>query len=208
MAVSRRAYEQHVFINCPFDREYAPIFEAIVFAIVDCGFEPVCARQRINSAEFRLEKITEMIGSCRYSIHDLSRTEVDARYSLPRFNMPLELGITIRCAKFGAGRHRRKTALILDRRRYRYHKFISDISGQDISEHGNRPSRAVAAVRNWLRSVSGIVDMPGGEYVMTRYRRFRRDLPNAATRVRLNVRRLTYDDYCFAIALWLKENVR
>jgi hypothetical protein len=28
----RDEYEQNVFIDCPFDAEYAPIFEAIVFA--------------------------------------------------------------------------------------------------------------------------------------------------------------------------------
>ena len=29
-----------VFVNCPFDAEYWPIFEAIVFGILDCGFTP------------------------------------------------------------------------------------------------------------------------------------------------------------------------
>jgi len=208
MPVSVGIYERNVFINCPFDRQYAPIFDAIVFAIFDCGFRPLCARERMNSAQLRLEKIAEMISDSRYSIHDLSRTEVDERYSLPRFNMPLELGIAIGCAKFGVGRHRRKTALILDRRRYRYHKFISDISGQDISEHGNRPGRAIEAVRNWLHAESGLVEMPGGEYIAVRYRRFRRDLPRMTGRAHLNVRRLTYLDYCNLIAAWLKRTAR
>jgi hypothetical protein len=44
MAVSKRIYEQNVFINCLFDRDYAVIFDAIVFAVTDCGFRPVCAR--------------------------------------------------------------------------------------------------------------------------------------------------------------------
>src|SRR5258708_31957290 len=155
MAVSIRTYEQNVFINCPFDRDYAVLFDAIVFAVFDCGFRPVCARERMNGAQVRLDKITNFIRDCRYSIHDLSRTEVYGRYSLPRFNMPLELGIALGCSKFGAGRQRRKTALILDRRQYRYHKFISDIAGQDICEHNNRPSRAIEAVRDWLRAESG-----------------------------------------------------
>lgn len=33
-----RTYENSVFINCPFDPEYWPLFEAIVFAAYDCGF--------------------------------------------------------------------------------------------------------------------------------------------------------------------------
>jgi len=29
-----------VFTNCPFDRDYWPLFEALVFCVVDCGFVP------------------------------------------------------------------------------------------------------------------------------------------------------------------------
>jgi hypothetical protein len=208
MAVSGRVYEQNVFINCPFDRDYAPIFDAVVFAVFDCGFRPVCARERMNSAQVRIDKITDFIRDSRYSIHDLSRTEIDERYSLPRFNMPLELGIALGCTKFGAGRQRRKTTLILDRRRYRYHKFISDIAGQDVGEHNNRPSRAIAVVRDWLRTESGLLDIPGAEYINVRYRRFKRSLPAIAALAHLNPRRLTYVDYCYTISEWLKTNAR
>jgi hypothetical protein len=86
-------YEQNVFINCPFDREYASIFEAIVFAVNDAGFRPKCARERLDSSQIRLQKIAALISASRYSIHDLSRTELDDINALPRFNMPLELGI-------------------------------------------------------------------------------------------------------------------
>ena len=30
MTVSRRQYEQNVFINCPFDAQYTPIFERLL----------------------------------------------------------------------------------------------------------------------------------------------------------------------------------
>ena len=70
-------YEQNVFINCPFDADYAPMFEAIVFAVSDAGFRPKCARERLDSSQIRLQKITELISSSRYSIHDLSRTTLD-----------------------------------------------------------------------------------------------------------------------------------
>jgi len=208
MAVSKRVYEQNVFINCPFDRDYTPIFDAVVFAVFDCGFRPLCARERMNSAQVRIDKITDLIRDARYSIHDLSRTEVDERYSLPRFNMPLELGIALGCMKFGAGRQRQKSALILDRHRYRYHKFVSDIAGQDVSEHGNRPERAIEVVRNWLRTESGLLDIPGAEYIRSRYRRFKRNLPEIASVAHLNPRRLTYVDYCYTISEWLKTNAR
>jgi hypothetical protein len=65
-------FDRNVFINCPFDLEYAPIFEAIVFAVHDAGFRPKCARERLDSGEIRLQKIVELIRASRYSIHDLS----------------------------------------------------------------------------------------------------------------------------------------
>lgn len=207
MTVSRGQYEQNVFINCPFDAQYTPIFEALVFAVFDCGFRPTCARERMNSAQVRLDRITNLIGEARYSIHDLSRTEPDERYSLPRFNMPLELGIALGCRSFGAGRQRAKTVIVLDRRRHRYHKFVSDISGQDISEHQNRPGKAVEAVRNWLRTESGL-DIPGAEYIMRRYRRFRRELPGIAALANLSHQRLTFVDYCALIYKWLQTAKR
>src|SRR5262249_5963635 len=33
---------------------------------------------------------------CKYGIHDISRTEVTSASGLPRFNMPLELGVVFR----------------------------------------------------------------------------------------------------------------
>lgn len=68
-------YARSVFINCPFDDDYVPIFEAIVFTIQALGFEPVSARTRINSGEVRLLKIARLIRTCRYSVHDLPRTD-------------------------------------------------------------------------------------------------------------------------------------
>lgn len=208
MAVPTSRYDQNVFINCPFDRQYGPLFDAIVFAITDCGFRPVCARERMNSAEIRLDKITDLIRDSRYSIHDLSRTEIDERYSLPRFNMPLELGIVLGCAKFGSARQRRKSVLILDRRQHRYQKFVSDISGQDIHEHRNRPDLVIQAVRDFLRVESELNDIPGWEYIRDRFRRFKRDLPEIAKVGHLNPARLTYADYCEMIKRWLELNAR
>src|SRR6266545_4234952 len=106
-------YDKTVFINCPFDSSYAPLFEAIVFAVHDAGFRPKCARERLDSSEIRLQKIVELIRASRYSIHDLSRTELDQATALPRFNMPLELGIDLGCKSFSSA-HRLKSLLIFD----------------------------------------------------------------------------------------------
>src|SRR4051794_11626672 len=178
----------------------------MIFTIFDCGFRPVCARERMNSAQMRLDKILGMIRDSQYSIHDLSRTALDPHFSLPRFNMPFELGIAVGCSRFGAGKQRAKSILIVDARRHRYQRFISDIAGQDISEHRNRVPRLIEVVRDWLRTESRLTDIPSAEFIVRRYRAFRKDLSRVATVVRLDADRLTYLDYCFTISEWLKIN--
>jgi hypothetical protein len=119
-----------VFINCPFDEHYQPLFEAIVFCVAACGFVPRCTLELTDAGEVRIENIYRLIAQCNHSIHDISRTEVeDQPYRLPRFNMPLELGIFLGAKRFG-GRSSRKRCLIMDRAPYRYKRFISDIGGQ------------------------------------------------------------------------------
>lgn len=44
----------------------------------------------------------------------------------------------------------------MDRELYRYQKFLSDIAGQDIIEHGNRVNNIVQHVRDFLRNCTGI----------------------------------------------------
>jgi hypothetical protein len=201
----RDEYDRNVFINCPFDPDYTPIFEAVVFAVNAAGFRATCARERLDSSEIRLQKIIDMIGACRYSIHDLSRTVLDEANSLPRFNMPLELGIDLGCKAFSPDR-RDKSLLIFDSEQYRFQKFVSDIGGQDIHQHGNSPKTAVTRVRNWLRTESGRETIPGGTDIFARYETFRRDLPGLCAGFRLDVAELTFADFAFTIATWLDSN--
>ena len=42
-ATGAAAYDENIFLNCPFDDAYKPIFEALVFAAFDCGYVPRCA---------------------------------------------------------------------------------------------------------------------------------------------------------------------
>lgn len=203
--MDNEGYDQNVFINCPFDAEYAPIFEAIVFAVSDAGFRPKCARERLDSSEIRLQKIIHLISSSRFSIHDLSRTTLDDSNALPRFNMPLELGIDLGCKAF----HPRcvdKSLLIFDSEQYRFQKFVSDLSGQDIHQHGNDARTAVTRVRNWLRTESGRSVMPGGAVIFSRYEAFRADLPQICATLRLDLTDLTFVDLSFTVAMWLAEH--
>jgi hypothetical protein len=197
---------QHVFINCPFDADYTSLFEAIVFAVSDCGFRPRCALEIDDGSQIRIEKIFNIISDCRFGIHDISKTELDETTHLPRFNMPLELGMFLGAKKYGPDEQREKICLILDRESYRYQKFISDISGQDIRSHGNDPRTTISIVRNWLRSASPSIGMPGGEAIGARYDVFRRELPSLCRNLRLQTDELTFVDYTWLVTGWLNEN--
>lgn len=93
--------DKDVFINCPFSPDYSEFFQAIVFAVVRSGYTPRCARENDDGGEVRIEKICRIIRECRYGVHDISNTELDAASGLPRFNMPLELGLFLGARNFG-----------------------------------------------------------------------------------------------------------
>jgi hypothetical protein len=122
-------YDTSVFINCPFDAEYQQLFEALVFAVYECGFIARSARESRDASQVRIDKIFRIISECRYGIHDISRTELDGISRLPRFNMPLELGMFLAAKYYGNKREREKVCLVLDREKHRYQKFCSDIGG-------------------------------------------------------------------------------
>ena len=193
-----------VFINCPFDQQYQPLFEAIVFCVVACGFVPRCTLDLTDAGEVRIENIYRLIAQCNHGIHDISRTEVAGQpYRLPRFNMPLELGIFLGAKRFG-GRTAKKRCLIMDREPYRYKRFISDIGGQDIKAHGRSRVKAIRHVRDWLQSVPGKAAIPGGMKIPQDYHRFRRELPVIAEEAQLDPAQLTFIDYLQLVTSWLK----
>ena len=125
---------------------------------------------------------------------------------LPRFNMPLELGLFLGCKRFGEDAQRRKAALILDVEQYRYQAFISDISGQDIHAHNGEPEDAIREVRRWLAVASKRKGLPGGADIVNRYRRFRADLHDLCRAARLEPDELTFKDLTRLIVGWLRTN--
>ncbi len=194
----------HVFINCPFDKGYRPIFYAIVFAVYDLGLVARCALEEDDAGKARLSKIQRIIGECRFGIHDLSAVELDAVTRLPRFNMPLELGLFLGCKRFGPDDQRKKISLILDKDQYRYRAFISDISGQDVHSHQGNSERAIAEVRDWFRAASRRKHLPGAAAIIGHYRRFRNELPDICEVLKLDPDRLTFLDLSTAITTWLR----
>ena len=201
-------YDYDVFINCPFDPEYRSVLDALVFVVHDCGFQARCALEIDDSGRVRIENIVELIRECRYGIHDISRTELDTENRLPRFNMPLELGLFLGATRFGSSKQKNKRSLILDREPYRYQTFISDIAGQDIKSHGGDPEVAIRRVRDWLRNspiISGL-SIPGSQRIVERYRLFREELPELCRRSHLDPDDLIFNDFTACVSEWLKEN--
>jgi len=203
--LTARLRARDVFINCPFDTGYRSIFRAIVFAINDLGFVVRCALEVDDAGEVRLTKILRLIGQCAYGVHDISAVGLSAQSGLPRFNMPLELGLDLGCRWFGSKAQRTKSCLILDTEPYRYRASVSDISGQDIHVHGGDPDRAIVEVRDWLVNASRARRMPGGAEIVARYTRFRRDLPRMCRALKRREQDLTFFDYSEMVSVWLRE---
>lgn len=69
--------------------------------------------------------------------------------------MPFELGIDYGCHQF-SNHHRGKRILILEEKRFRYQRAISDLAGCDIEPHEGDYQKAIRKVRNWLVSEADI----------------------------------------------------
>jgi hypothetical protein len=200
-------YDNSVFLNCPFDATYRPLFEAVTFAVYDCGFMPRCALEIEDGSQVRIEKINGIIRRCRLAVHDISRTQLDTATRLPRFNMPFEFGIFVGAKMFGAKEQRRKACIVFDRERYRYQAFLSDIAGQDIRGHGRSVPVAIQQLRDFLSThCAHDVLLPGGDALFSRYRMFRRALPASCRRRRLDPARLTFRDLTVLIVGWIDIN--
>jgi len=207
--MAERQYEKDVFVNCPLDTDYRPLLQAIVFTIHDCGFAARSALEVTDTSQIRIEKISAIIAACKFGLHDISRTDLDRDTGLPRFNMPLELGLFLGAKRFGIGKQKAKNCLVLDVDRYRYQKFISDIAGQDIVAHGGTVVQAIRVVRDWLSDAGGAAEkLPGGAAMMLRYQIFRYDLPGMSMRRGVDPEEMTFNEYVLRVEEWLAVQAR
>ncbi len=133
------SFDKNVFINCPFDEEYRPLFESIIFTTLYLGFNPVFSRT-LSSGTVRIDQLIDLIRGSKWGIHDISRNEMNKPL---RFNMPFELGIDIGAFHFGSKNTSTKIIAILETEQYDYQKILSDIAGQDIFAHNDDPFMAV-----------------------------------------------------------------
>lgn len=195
--------DEDVFINCPFSADYAEKFNAITFTVIRSGLTPRCAREADDAGENRFDKICRIIKASRFGVHDISKTELDAGSGLPRFNMPLELGLFLGARKFGGRTQSTKRTLVLDREPYRYQQFISDIAGQDIHAHGDETGRLIEEVATWLRDAAQDPRVPGGRAIAEEFAEFTAQVPAICAAQRLHPEELTFLDYRAMATQWI-----
>lgn len=147
-----------VFINCPYDKKYKHFFVLIVFYCFYFGYEPIFASQ-IGGAESRIDKIIKMIKECDFGIHDISKVYLPEKDTLPRYNMPFELGLDFMLKHSSETRNK---LLILDGEQYQYLKTISDLSGCDIIGHNNDEIKLINALRDFFMGFNQYDKVPKG----------------------------------------------
>lgn len=125
-----------MFLNVPYDEAFGDLFLAYIVGLTAYGLTPR-ATLEIPGGARRLDRIVQLIGECRYSIHDLSRVEIDpADPPTPRFNMPFELGLAVAWDRLLPGR---QTWFVLESKSHRLAKSLSDLGGTDIYVHNATP---------------------------------------------------------------------
>lgn len=158
--------ETSVFINCPFDSEYRPIFDAIVFSSLCCGFLPRCALETGSVSKPRMDRICNALIESKYSVHDLSRCRGEGDLNLARFNMPLELGIAMSQSRQSASDTNSHDWLVLVPSDHIYARYISDLAGYDPVEYDGSPTTAVPGVMAWLATRPDAVQTPTPQEVL------------------------------------------
>lgn len=195
-----RVESDAVFLNIPYDAKFENLYLAYIVGLTVLGFVPR-ATLGIPSGTRRLERILELVRSCRYSIHDLSRVQLDGMAPrTPRFNMPLELGLAVAWAAENPLQH---SWLVFEEDGYRPLKSISDLNGTDFHVHHGTVEGVMRELCNaFVRKRK----RPTVPFMMAAYRKLRRRLPlilhDAAGRSVFEAR--VFDDIC-AVATELAQ---
>lgn len=192
-----------IFINCPFDPEFQPFLRAILFTVCALSCKPRSALEESDSSTLRLEKIYRLIQKCPFSIHDLSRTELSPSTRLPRFNMPLELGIFLGIKRLAAS-SRQKTCLIFVKNKYKI-SFVTDLNGMDVEGHEDNPEKVIPSIRNWLCNDAKIDGLPAS-VIRKHYLKFEADWLAILKSLGFEPDEAQYGDVLKIVGNWLENN--
>jgi len=154
-----------VFLNVPYSPSYERMLVALTAALVAVGAMPRLTFQVPDGGEGRLNRIYNLLRSCRISIHDLSSVGLPVR-----FNMPFELGMAY-AIKAESDRH---DFLVLEKKAYRLDRHLSDLRGVDPKIHHGTTRGAISAVLEVLERRGG---NPPASEVMRLHRWMMRRVP-------------------------------
>uniref|UniRef100_Q3ATH5 Uncharacterized protein n=1 Tax=Chlorobium chlorochromatii (strain CaD3) TaxID=340177 RepID=Q3ATH5_CHLCH len=204
------AFNQNVFVNCPFDKTFYPLLRPLLFTIIYLGLKPRIATERLDSGEARITKIVELIEDSKYAIHDLSRIKATKKGEFYRLNMPFELGIDVGCRLFKGGEHEHKKCLILVAEPYNYQAAISDLSNSDVANHHKEtPEDVVIEVRNWLSATCGL-EADGPSRIWDAFNVFMGDNYSALIArgfSKQDIEKLPVQELIQSMERWVTENV-
>jgi hypothetical protein len=100
---AQHAEPERVFLNIPYDAKFERLYLAYIVGVIELGLKPR-ATLAIPGGKARLD--IDLIQSCSYSVHDLSRVQMDRNPpATPRFNMPFEPGLAVSWAKRKPRKH-------------------------------------------------------------------------------------------------------
>jgi hypothetical protein len=142
---------EYVFLNYPFDKDYEPLLNAMMLAVLSCGLVPRSADEGSLGSGPRLERICKVLQGSRFSIHDLCRCTGEGEKNEARFNMPLELGITMG-HKYATSEDSGQAHdwFVLTPDGHPHDEYISDLAGIDPETHKETPKSIIAAVMKCL----------------------------------------------------------
>jgi hypothetical protein len=186
--------KEAVFLNIPYDRQFTRLYLAYITALSAISLVPRATLGITGSR--RLDRIASLIEACAYSIHDLSRVQLDRNAPrTPRFNMPFELGMAVVWAQ-AYPQHR---WFVFESVKRRLNKSLSDLDGTDPYIHDG-------TVRGVMREVCNAFVSPRHQptvpEMMKMYHELRRTSPrilrNAGTHSMFTAR--VFSDLCVAAA--------
>lgn len=156
-----------VFLNIPYDDRFEDLYVAYIVGLTQLGLKINATLAVPNQG--RLDRIVKLIEESDVSIHDLSRIELSA--GIPRFNMPLELGLALYRSIVTKGGHR---VFVFEKKAYRTLQSTSDINGIDPQIHKGRPKGVMVGLRNIFRQPDRTTNVPE---MLASYRAVKRRLP-------------------------------
>lgn len=165
MAASR---DESVFLNVPYSKGYEQVFLALIAGLVSLGRVPRCALELAERGRGRMDRIFQLIEKCGFSIHDLSRVGLPAK-----FNVPFELGLACAAARY-RGNH---DFVMLERVEGRLLNTLGDLAGHDHFIHEGKP-------RLMLSRLLDILGRPGFDPALSEQYELYRDLSQAADSLR------------------------